>query len=61
MKQITYLKDHDPTKPSKFISYFDMNNLYGWATSRYLRFGGFEWLKNVDNFDVKIQSVKIVQ
>ena len=24
-----YLKDYDPTKPSKFISYFDMNNLHG--------------------------------
>ena len=24
-----YLKDYDSTKPSKFISYLDMNNLYG--------------------------------
>ena len=24
-----YLKDYDPTKPSKFILYFDMNNLHG--------------------------------
>ena len=46
-----YLKDHDPTRPSKYISYLDMNNLYGWAMSRYLLYGGFKWLKNVDNFD----------
>ena len=24
-----YMKDYDPTKPSKYISYLDMNNLYG--------------------------------
>ena len=29
-----------------------MNNLYGWAMSGYLPYGGFKWLKNVDNFDV---------
>ena len=40
-----YLKDYDPTKPSKFISYLDMNNLYGWAMSRYLLYGRFKWLK----------------
>ena len=29
-----------------------MNNLYGWAMSEYLPYGGFKWLKNVDKFDV---------
>ena len=29
-----------------------MNNLYGWAMSDYLPYGGFKWLKSVDNFDV---------
>ena len=47
-----YMKDYDPKKPSKFITYLDMNNLYGWAMSGYLPYGGFKWLKNVDNFDV---------
>ena len=28
-----------------------MNNLYGWAMSKYLPYGGFKWLKNVDEFD----------
>ena len=45
-------EDYDPTKPSKCISCLDMNNLYGWAMSGYLPYGGFKWLKNVDNFDV---------
>ena len=47
-----YMKDYDPKKPSKFITYLDMNNLYGWAMSEYLPYGGFKWLKNVDGFDV---------
>ena len=48
-----YINDYDPKKPSIFISYLDMNNLYGWAMSEYLPYGGFKWLKNVDTFDVK--------
>ena len=47
-----YMKDYNPTKPSKYILYLDMNNLYGWAMSGYLPYGGFKWLKNVDGFDV---------
>ena len=47
-----YINDYDPKKPSIFISYLDMNNLYGWAMSEYLPYGGFKWLKNVDKFDV---------
>ena len=35
-----------------------MNNLYGWAKSRYLLYGGFKWLKNVDRFDVNSISKK---
>ena len=51
-----YLKDYDLTKPSKYISYFDINNLYGWAMSGYLSYGGFKWLKVVDNFHVNSVS-----
>ena len=47
-----YLNDYDHKKPSTFISCLDMNNLYGWAMSKYLRYEGFKWLKNVDKFDV---------
>ena len=28
-----YMKNSDPTKPSKYITYLDENNLYGWAMS----------------------------
>ena len=29
-----------------------MNNLYGWAMSGYLSYGGFKQIKDVDEFDV---------
>ena len=51
-----YFKNYDPTKPSKYISYLDMNNLYGWVMSRYFPYGEFKWLKNVDGFDVDLVS-----
>ena len=47
-----YMNDYDAKKPSTFISYFDMNDLYGWGMSEYLPYGGLKWLKNVDEFDV---------
>ena len=55
---IKYMKNYDPKKPSKYILYLDMNNLYGWAMSGYLTYGRFKWLKNVDNFDVNSISEK---
>ena len=47
-----YMSDYDSNKQSTFITYLDKNNLYGWAMSEYLPYGEFEWLKNVDSFDV---------
>ena len=34
----------DPSKPSKYITYLDANNLYGWAMSRKLPTHGFKWM-----------------
>ena len=53
-----YMKNRNPKNPWKFITYLDMNNLYGWAMSGYLPCGGFKWLKNVDGFDVNSVSEK---
>ena len=53
-----YMKNYDAKKPSKFITYLDMNNLYGWAKNGYLHYGGFKMLKNVDKFDVNSISEK---
>ena len=42
----------DPVKESKFISYLDANNLYGWAMSKQLPTSGFEWMTDdeLDNW-----------
>ena len=53
-----YMNDHDSKKPSKFITYLDMNNFYDWGLSEYLPYGGFKSLKNVDTFDVSSISEK---
>ena len=47
-----YMCDYDSSKQSTFITYLNKNNLYGWAMSEYLPYGEFEWLKNLDSFDV---------
>ena len=47
-----YLNAYDPKKRSTFISYLDMNNLYGCPMSEYLPYNGFKWLKNIDQFDI---------
>ena len=47
-----YLNDYDTKKPSTFISYLDMNNLYGGAMSECLPCGRFKWLKNIDKFEI---------
>ena len=53
-----YVNDYDHKKPSAFISYLDINNLYGWALTEYLPYKEFEWLKYVDEFDVMPISKK---
>ena len=49
-----YMKCHDEYKESKFNSYSDVNNLYGWTMNQYLPYSGFKWLsrEEVDRFDV---------
>jgi len=49
-----YMKSFDKTKPSKYITYRDANNLYGWAMSQHLPTGGFKWMtqKQIDKLDL---------
>ena len=56
-----YMYDYDLEKLSTFITYMDKNNLYGWAMSVYLPYGEFNWLKNVDKFDVNSINGKVIQ
>ena len=53
-----YMKNYDHKKPSTFITYIDMNDLYGWTMSGNFPYGGFKRLENVDNLDVNSISEK---
>ena len=48
-----YMKDYDPDQPTKFISYLDANNLYGWAMCKPLPTKGFRWMKREELKDWK--------
>ena len=48
--------EFDPTKDSKFISYLDADNLYGWAMSKQLPTSGFEWITDDELDDCKHMS-----
>ena len=52
------MNDYDQERPSTFITYLDKNNLYGWEMSKYLPYGEFRWVKNVNKFDVMSVSEK---
>ena len=45
-----YINDYNPKEPSNYITYLDVNNLYGWGMSQNLPTGGFKWIsnKNID-------------
>ena len=37
-----YMQSYDNKKPSRYITYLDANNLYGYAISPYLPYRGFK-------------------
>ena len=46
-----YIKDYDKNKESSYIQYWDLNNLYGWATLQKLPVNNFEWIKDTSQFN----------
>ncbi|KAI8115998.1 hypothetical protein CVS40_11867 [Lucilia cuprina] len=45
-----YLSDYKDKLPSKYLTYLDANNLYGWAMSQSLPECDFEWIEDIRNF-----------
>ena len=54
---IKYMKSYDSSKESIYITYFDANNLYGWAVSQYLPYSGFKWLNQKEISDFCLNSI----
>ena len=40
-----YMTDYDSSQPTKYLTYLDANNLYGWAMAQPLPTGDFEWME----------------
>ena len=44
------MKNYDNTKPSSYLMYVDANNLYGYAMSKKLPTGDFQWIEDTSIF-----------
>ena len=49
---------YDSGKESKYITYLDANNLYGWAMSQYLPYSEFKWLNQKEISDFCLNSIE---
>ena len=53
-----YCSDYDNEKLKTYITYLDMNNLYGYAMTQYLPYANFKWVKNMDEIEQKLRKIK---
>lgn len=50
-----YLQSYDASKPTSYLLYLDINNLYGMVMISYLPYGGFEWI-SPQEFDLTTEN-----
>ena len=51
-----YMKCYDSSEESKYITYLDLNDLYGWAMRQYLPYSRFKWLNQKEISDFCLNS-----
>ena len=51
------MERYDSSEKSRYITYLDANNLYGWAISLYLPYSEFKWLNQKKNCDFCLNSI----
>ncbi|XP_073979977.1 uncharacterized protein [Rhodnius prolixus] len=50
-----YMHNYNPSQEYVFIMYYDANNLYGDAQSRFLPYGGFRWVERPE--EIRVQDI----
>lgn len=46
------LTNYNPSEPSRYLLYYDINSLYGRAMSQYLPYAYFQWVEDIENFNL---------
>ena len=53
-----YYSDYDSKKLKTYITYLNIHSLYGHATSQYLPYASFKWVKNINEIEQKLMKIK---
>ena len=53
------VEGHDVAKPTSYLMYWDINNLYGYAMSQPLPYAGLRWLSETEIAKMYVTSVAV--